>query len=154
MMEHKEDHEWEDFPPQMPGLTVLPWIFWASILGLFFGFVLLSTKVFAEEVVVPVHVLEEDRTIIRLMPTPCTDPTSVLVIAMNMPPQFHTRFKAIDSEWPMQDGSRKKFPGCWAEFSTEETGEAEAMIYVVFSDAKSGFLKKSAFTKLRGQKGA
>ena len=151
-MDDKE-HPWDDW--DLPkGLTIIPWLIWAVIaVGIILA-VALATNAHAEEVVVPVHVLEEDGTIIRLMPTPCTDPTSVLVIAMNLPPQFHTRFKAIDSEWPMKDGSRKTFDGCWAEFTPEETGEKEALIYVAFSDAKSGFVEKSAFTKLRGQKGA
>ena len=46
MMDDKE-HQWEDFPPQMPNLTVLPWIFWAALIGIFMGAILLSTRVFA-----------------------------------------------------------------------------------------------------------
>ena len=48
-MNDKEEHPWDDFPRQMPNLTILPWIFWAVLIGVFMGFVLLSTKAFAEE---------------------------------------------------------------------------------------------------------
>lgn len=104
----------------------------------------------AEEI--PVHVGEIQGAVIRLMPSPCADPRSQFML-MNGLPQYLDRFKAIDSEWPMQNGTRRRFAGCWAEFAAGEIGPEEAFV-LVFEDGQGGALKKSDFLKKPGQGGA
>jgi hypothetical protein len=101
---------------------------------------------------IPVHVFEQpgDFTI-RLMPGACADPTSAMLIATNIPPQFHGRAKAIDSSWRVKEGGYRPFPGCWLEFTKEEVGEE--VFFLAFSDGKSAFVPKSEFKKMKGQSG-
>ena len=116
-------------------------LFWAAVLA---G-IALVTKAYSEEI--PVHVLEDGQITLRLMPGPCTDAMSALVISNVVPQEYHARFKAIDSVWPEKDGSRKSYPGCWAEFSTSEAGSSEPIIFMTFSDGAYGTLPKSKFNK-------
>jgi len=52
-MIEKEDHEWHDGFPSLPkGMTVLPWIMWAAIIGLAIGAVLYAGKVKADPMAV------------------------------------------------------------------------------------------------------
>jgi hypothetical protein len=102
----------------------------------------------AEEI--PVHVFERQGLLVRLMPGPCVDPVSVALIQRAIPPQFHSRFKAVESVWPEKDGTFKPYAGCWAEFSGEEADHTSPVIFTVFSDGSSGVVEKSIFTKKAG----
>jgi hypothetical protein len=104
-----------------------------------------STKAYAEEI--PVHVLEQNGVVVRLMNTPCVDPVSIAQIN----PAFLHRFKAIDSMWP-ENGQIKRYAGCWVEMSKEETGAEEAFL-LVFEDGAKGVVPKAEAVKKRGQTG-
>lgn len=109
-----------------------------------------AVTVHAEEI--PLHVHEQPGDfVIRLMPGKCADPTSALLIATNIPPQFHERAKAIDSSWRVQQGGFRPFPGCWVELKKEEVGED--VFFLAFSDGKAAFVPKSEFLKVKGQTG-
>lgn len=107
----------------------------------------------APAVEIPVHTFERDGVQARLMAGPCTDTRSAMVIVMGLP-QFAERFRALESTWPMQDGSRRAYAGCWAELAAEEAGAPVAVIVMVFSDGQAVAVPKSEFVKLRGQSGA
>ena len=141
------DKEYDYEFPRIPGITVLPWIFWIALSAL----AIWATKACAEEI--PAHVLEKGGVVIRLMRTPCLDPRSQMMILSGLPTHAH-KFKAIDSEWPMQNGARQKFAGCWAEFKKGEIGNDEDVFIVVFEDGTGGAVAKSEFTKKPGDKGA
>lgn len=126
-------------------------VFWLSLI---LSFVIAGFIVSAHAGEIPVHVMDKDGVTVRLMPGPCADGTSMMLVLQLVPPQFHDRFKAIDSEWPHKDGTKGNYPGCWAEFSAEESGQPEAGFFVAFSDGAHGFIPKSAFLKVRGQSGA
>lgn len=126
-------------------------IFWACVIGVVVGGSLLyAVKVWAEEI--PVHVYEEQGLSMRLMPRPCTDVRSSMIVAMNLP-QYADRFRAIDSVWPMQDGTRRNYAGCWAKFSAEEAGGTEVFV-LVFEDGQHFVVPKDEFLRKRGQGGA
>ena len=144
MSEEKE--YFTDFPKWLR-LTVLPWYLWV-LLALT---AVWATKAFAEEI--PAHVLEKGGVVIRLMRGPCVDPRSQMMILSGLPTHAH-RFKEIDSEWPMQNGARQKFAGCWAEFKKGEIGNDEDIFIVVFEDGTGGAVAKSEFTRKSGDKGA
>ena len=137
-----------DFP-KFPKFTLLPWLLWALVVGLVIAGVLYASKVASEEV--PVHVFEDKGVLIRMMPGPCVDGVSALVISMNVPPQFSSKFRAIESEWPMQDGSRRAFAGCWASFKAEEIGSTEDVLVLVFEDRQYFVVPKKEFLKTPGQ---
>jgi hypothetical protein len=101
---------------------------------------------------IPVHVFDRDGVQARLLSGPCVDGRSAMVIVMGLP-QFADRFRAIESTWPMQDGTRRAFGGCWAELSAAEAGAPVAVIIMVFEDGTAFALPKSDFVKLRGQSG-
>jgi hypothetical protein len=125
---------------------------WAGIifmLGLLTGCVQAAEPSKTE---IPVHIFDRDGVQARLLSGPCVDGRSAMVIAMGLP-KFADRFRAIESTWPMQDGSRRAFAGCWAELSAEETGAPVAVIVMVFEDGTAFALPKSDFVKLRGQSG-
>ena len=105
------------------------------------------TKAHAQDV--PLHVLDKEGIEIRLLDKPCVDARSVMMIR----PDALPRFKAVQSVWPQQDGSRKEFGGCWAALTAQESGSEEGFL-VVFSDGESGFIPKAEFKKVRGQSGA
>lgn len=90
---------------------------------------------------IPLHVFERGRTSIRLMRGPCVDAYSRAFIA-RMAPEYLERLRAIDSTWPMNDGSLKAFAGCWIEFSAEEM-EGEPAIGMIFEDGQRLVLPKS-----------
>jgi len=109
------------------------------------------TKAYAEEI--PVYVSEQQGIVVRLMAGPCVEPLSQQIV-MSGPPQHVAKFKAIDSEWPMKDGTRKKFAGCWALLTAEEAGAMEDVFVLVFEDGMVGGVLKSEFLKKAGDTGA
>jgi hypothetical protein len=115
---------------------------------LVFGSLIYAGKSWAEDV--PLHVLEKEGVEIRLMDLPCTDSSSIVMIRV----EHLARFKAIHSVWPERDGSRKAYAGCWAELSKDEVHAEEGGFLLVFSDGQSGFVPKSEFKKVKGQRGA
>lgn len=142
-MDDKE-HSWDDM--NLPKLTILPWVIWASIVGaviLYLGF---SLPARAEEV--PVHVHEQDGLSIRLMSGPCVDANSLAFMGGH----YTERLRAIESTWRMRDGSTKTFAGCWMLLTKEEAG-AESF-FLIFEDGERHLIPKNDFLKKRGQVGA
>lgn len=109
-----------------------------------------ATKAYAEEI--PVHVYEEGGVYIRLMPGPCVDGTSSALLVQHLP-KYSDRAKAIESVWPMRDGTKKSYVGCWLELSAEEA-DGEAALVLVFEDTQGFVFKKKEFLKKPGQGGA
>ena len=105
------------------------------------------------ETEIPVHVFEANGVVMRLMSTPCVDSASSMMVHVGLP-KYASRFKALESSWPMQDGSRMDFAGCWAELPGEVVGKDEVVIALVFSDGQAFAIPKSEFLKKRGQGGA
>lgn len=106
-----------------------------------------------ETVPIPVYVYEQDGTTIRLMPGPCVDAVSKVTI-MRGAPQHLERFKAIESVWPMKDGTKRAFAGCWAELAAGEigipedkAGRDERVLLLLFADGQGFAMKKRDFQK-------
>lgn len=138
-----EEKEYFGVYPKWLRLTVLPWYIWAFLI---FTVIFATTSV-AEEI--PLHVLDKDGVVIRLMDKPCVDPVAT---GMILPQALH-RFRAIESMWPEKDGSRKAWGGCWAELTPEETSTGQASFLLVFGDGEHGVVAKEEFKKTRGQVG-
>lgn len=130
--------EREKLRPIVGGILVAVFLF----LVLLFVFPVRATEI-------PMHVIERQGVSIRLMRGPCADPASSIAIAVNLP-QYVQRFRAIESTWPMQDGSRKDFAGCWGEFSKEESGAPGAVLVLVFSDGQHYTVLKDEILKKGG----
>lgn len=96
----------------------------------------------------PLHVYEDEISSIRLMPEPCVDGVSAGIVAQVAGP-LASRARAIDSDWKHRDGTLHKYPGCWLEFTKEETG-VEATFLLAFSDGKYAFVTRQAFLKVKG----
>jgi hypothetical protein len=101
---------------------------------------------------IPVLTFEAEGIQANLMSGPCTNGQAAMAIVMGLP-QFAERFKAIESTWPMQDGSRRAFQGCWAELKAEEAGTPMDVVIMVFEDRTAFAVPRTAFIKLRGQSG-
>jgi hypothetical protein len=101
---------------------------------------------------IPVLTFEAEGIQANLMSGPCTNGQAAMAIVMGLP-QFADRFKAIESTWPMQDGSRRAFQGCWAELKAEEAGTPVDVVIMVFEDRTAFAVPRSSFVKLRGQSG-
>jgi hypothetical protein len=103
-----------------------------------------------------VHTHEYDGLVIKLMPGQCSDPTVAMLIAMSPKEIQDGQWKAIESEWPMQNGSKQKFSGCWREVSKELTfaitngKESEVSFLMVFSDQQGIIMTKKKFLKKKG----
>ena len=110
----------------------------------------IATNAAAQEV--PVHVLEQDGLVVRLMPGPCVEPQGKAFFGMV--PEYAPRAKALQSVWRYQDGSNRPHAGCWLELSAKESGAPEAMIILFFDDGERHVVPKSIFTKKNGQSGA
>lgn len=151
-MDDKE-HTYTDGFPNMPfGLTVIPWILWAVMIGLAIGGAFYASKAIAQPVVV--HSYEEPGKLsVRLMSGKCVDEVSVYFI-MTTGPQFFDRAKALESSWLHSD-DRKMHPyaGCWLELTKEEVNGPEPMIFMVFADGQRLAVPKSVFTKKPGTVG-
>jgi hypothetical protein len=119
------------------------------ILGMLAGCAVTDTQQpSAPKVEIPVHVYDDGGTSMRLMGGPCADPRVMEIILVGMP-QYVDRFKAIESTWRMQDGSRQEFSGCWAEVSAEEVG-FEALL-LIFEDGERYLVNKAEFLAGKGQ---
>jgi hypothetical protein len=125
---------------------------WAGIifmLGLLTGCVQAAEPSKTE---IPVLTFEAEGIQANLMSGPCTNGQAAMAIVMGLP-QFADRFKAIESTWPMQDGSRRAFQGCWAELKAEEAGTPVDVVIMVFEDRTAFAVPRTSFVKLRGQSG-
>lgn len=101
-------------------------------------------KAYAQDL--PLHVHEGEGATVKLMPGPCVDPTTLMLIAGGLPPELQVlQWRHIDSRWRMQDGTQQDFQGCWAE-------QGDSFV-VVFSDATVGMIEKSKFKRAKGQTG-
>jgi hypothetical protein len=101
---------------------------------------------------IPVLTFEAEGIQANLMSGPCTNGQAAMAIVMGLP-QFAERFRAIESTWPMQDGSRRSFEGCWAELKAEEAGTPVDVVIMVFEDRTAFAVPRTSFVKLRGQSG-
>lgn len=100
-------------------------------------------------VVLRVYVHEDGQTSIRLMPGPCVEPRSFMIL-FQAGPDFADRFKAIESTWPIRGGATAEYAGCWLELTREEAGGDEPLLILVFSDGHRGAIKKSEFLRGKG----
>ena len=94
---------------------------------------------------IPVYSHQSDAATIRPMPTPCTDPTAAILIAVNFPPEMQAQFRHIESNWAMPDGKRQDFAGCWMERGDE--------LFLIFGDGQAFRIPKAEFTKRKGMTG-
>jgi len=105
----------------------------------------------------PVHVMERDGLVIKLMSEPCSDPVSSVMIAMAPQEVQRGEWKAIESVWPMRDGSKQTFAGCWREVSKElafaitNGKEREVSFLMVFADQQGMLMTKKQFLRKKGQ---
>ena len=141
----------KEYDYDFPKFTILPWLIWAAVVGAVIAAVLYASKVHSEEI--PVHVYDGDGVTMRLMRSPCSDPRSGMMIASEIP-QYLDRFKKIESEWRMQDGSKRSFSGCWATFAKGEVGNPLDVLVLVFEDGQNFVVPKEEFLRKPGQGGA
>ena len=91
------------------------------------------------------YVYQDSGVSMKFMSEPCNDPRVMQMIISGMPSHVE-RFKAIQSNWKMKNGTWKTFNGCWAELTKDEVGfEAVAMIFEdgdYFVVNKADFFKK------------
>ena len=104
----------------------------------------------AEEI--PVHVHEQDGLTVRLMPGPCVERNSTLMIASGAP-QYLERLRALESVWRMKDGTSKPFSGCWLALSKSETGSEDVFV-LLFEDGERYVVPKSEFLGAKRKSGA
>ena len=97
------------------------------------------------ETAVPVYSHQSDQATVRLMPSPCIDPTAAIIIAVNFPPEMQIQFRHIESNWLMPNGSREDFSGCWMERGEE--------FFLIFGDGRAFRITKADFTKRKGMTG-
>jgi len=121
-----------------------------GVIVLIAGIVLYAAKSAFAETVIPTHVIEHDAVKMRMLPTACADPTSLMLAIQLSPPQYHARWKATSSDWRMKDGSWQTFPGCWLEVSRDEVGAPDDVFFFVFSDGATGQVLKGELLKPKG----
>lgn len=102
--------------------------------------------VLPQDKALPLHVFEDNGTTINLLPGQCSDPFALAAIL----PEWRAKFRAIESNWHMKDGSQHDFAGCWIE---EKTDKGEDAFYLLFNDGDQFLVLKSAFDKRQGQTG-
>lgn len=112
------------------------YVFWIAVIFCW------PSMLLAADPVAPLHVHERDEVTVKLMPGPCVDPTTVMLIAMNVSPELQAKFRAIESNWLMRDGSRRDYAGCWLE-----TGDD---FLLIFSDATGTRISKARFNRRKG----
>lgn len=105
-------------------------------------------KAGAEEI--PVYVAEHDGLTLRLLPSPCTDMTSLMLIA-TAPPHLQTGWRSSSSDWRMPNGQWQTFAGWWLEIKKENAGSDDDIIVLVFSDGQTGQAFKKVLLKTKGQ---
>jgi hypothetical protein len=122
MMDDKE-HQWHDFP-EIPSLTVLPWLGWALILGLILAGVLYASKAVAE----PKFQAKDKEAVITLWSDPCE-----VKEVQNLP------FKATWVE------GAKTFTGCWGP-----RPDVGAVLFYFKEDGSVGIAPIQAFKPVVG----
>jgi hypothetical protein len=127
---------WHDGFPKIPRL--LRWLVFLTCW---------PAAVMADEKLIPLHVYEQEKLTIYLMAGPCAEAIGALIRADRRP-----LYRALDSTWPMKDGSMQGYAGCWRAMSAEETGSV-AGFAVVFSDGEGFVIPQSEFKKAAGQTG-
>ena len=118
----------------------------AIIAGFIIGLAFYTAGLYAQETVIPQHVIDQDSVKMRLLRTPCVDPTSLLMILQMAPPQYQAGWKAITSNWKHKDGTWHEYAGCWYELGEGE----DATIFFVFNDGTAGQGLKSELLKPKG----
>jgi len=143
-----DEKEWGDMDPKQ--LTILSKWFWGTVLAVVAAFLYFVPRAYAEEI--PVHVIEHnDGVKMRLLPSACADPQTLLMVLNATPPQYHARWKAIASTWRMKDGSWKDYAGCWLEVTKEEANTPDSVMVLIFEDgANYQILKRDLLPKAPG----
>lgn len=153
-MEDRADKEWDDMEAnEARRLTIMGRWFWVTVVIVAVTFLYFLPRMAGaqgSQVDIPVYVIDKDSVLIRLLDKPCVDKASLSQIA----PEFHAKFRALDSVWPERDGSRKSYAGCWDELKKGEYGMTEDAFILVFSDGASGIIPKSEAAKKTGLRGA
>lgn len=104
------------------------------------------TKAHAETVP-PVYYAEHNGVRLRLLPSECVDPTSIMLIA-TAPPQFQRGWKSSSSDWRQPDGSWATWSGCWLLVPKEVAGAEDDVFVLVFADgATAQVLKRDLLNK-------
>lgn len=117
-----EEKEWHDFP-QMPNLTVIPWIVWGVIVGLVIALLLYSSRLHAD----PLFSTTSDGVNITLTDEPCA-----VAAITNLP------YRATWTE------KGKAFEGCWAP-------HRELQVVIAYFDDKTvALIPVQAFVKVVG----
>lgn len=142
-----ENKEWDDMEAKR--ITILGRWFFVTIVIAAVAFLYFLPRMASAQVDIPVYVIDKDSVVIRLLNKPCVDPISLSQIS----PEFHSKFRALDSTWPERDGSKKDYAGCWYEVKAGEYGMPEDAFVLVFSDGASGIVPKSDAMKKTGQRG-
>ena len=114
-------------------------IAFAAIVATGLLLLIISGRVSAQEI--PVYVAEHDGLTLRLLPSPCIDPSSLIVIT-SAPPQFRQGWRASSSEWRLRTGQWQTFAGCWLEIKKEDAKSEDDIFVLVFSDGMTAQIFK------------
>lgn len=149
-----EEKEWfEGRNTEDTDSTILPLPFWILLILAAFALGGCSTAGVQErqpDVVIPVHVVEQDGMKLRMLPTPCEDARSKVMAAQMSPLEYHDKWKATSSDWRMRDGSWQTFAGCWLEVDKDVLSTPDNVFFFTFSDGQSGNALKGELLKPKG----
>lgn len=95
---------------------------------------------------ITVYSAEVEGVRLRLLDSPCTDNTSLMLIS-TAPESLRSGWKASSSDWRMQDGSWKRFDGCWLLVPAAVAGAPDDVFVLVFSDGATGQVLKGDLLK-------
>ena len=110
-------------------------IAFAAIVAVILILPIISGRAHSQEI--PVYVAEHDGLTLRMLPSPCADASS-LILVTSAPPQYQQGWKASSSDWRLRDGSWRTYDGCWLEIKKEVSGAEDDIFVLVFSDGTSG----------------
>jgi hypothetical protein len=96
----------------------------------------------------PLHVRETDEHVIKLMPGPCTDSRTVLLVARGSRVPFE-RWRHMETLWNA-DGKWEPWGGCWLEVTAEEAGAPGDVILMLWADGSNDSILKRRFERRRG----
>lgn len=107
-----------------------------------------ASKAYADPVTV--YSSELDGVRLRLLDSPCTDNTSLMLIS-TAPPTLRSGWKASSSDWRMPNGQWETFAGCWLLVPKDVAGAPDDVFVLVFADGATGqVLKRDLLKKKTG----
>lgn len=92
----------------------------------------------------PVHVYQDEQTLISLWDGACEGPVAAL-IASAAPAQYRDRFRALTSTFTLRGGARQDFAGCWMELTDAESQGRGGAFYMLFEDGDQHVVPKARF---------